>query len=674
MASPLQPDASRLDQIRAAARKRGYSDQEIEQKLQDSGLIEAPKPSFGQQMMTGAGQIARMGVQGVGNMASLPFGLAGAAYQGVTGNQPPAMLQGNQGTNAANQMGLPQYPNSPGGRMVGAAGENMVGGALLPGGATAGRLALGGGAGMAGQGAQEAGAGPMGQMAASLAVGAGLPVAGIILSGGIRAALVGAESRRAAAQQALALTQAGNPDAAVTLGQVAERGAARTMEGALRNVPSAGGVISRTLDKQADEMGQRVERMASSQGPAATKEVVGAAVKSGIQEGFIPSFRATSEGLYSKVFTLVPPTSPVTMTATTQLIAKQNDLLGMARELSDDIVNPKIAGMLNRLDQAVTSSADGTIPFAVIKEERSRLGAMLSGEELVTDINLRDVKRLYGALTEDMGAAVQKAGGTQATAAWNRANLFYQKGMDRIEKVLDPLVSKRTAEQAFNAMMSGTKDGATALRSTLRSLPAAEQGLVRSNVLRQLGRMPDETFSPELFLRKLHGLAPTARTALFEGNTGMGDNLSALAAVAEARRASGRVMFNASGTAQNTAAFAILNGISKLSLAGAGALMAGGRPIEGIGAMTAPALSAFASNQMAERIFTNPRMIQWLVKQTKVPFGAMGQELALLVKDSQKWGAEERQLAQDLSGTLSHMDWRNVLLATAAADATASRQ
>jgi hypothetical protein len=52
----------------------------------------------------------------------------------------------------------------------------------------------------------------------------------------------------------------------------------------------------------------------------------------------------------------------------------------------------------------------------------------------------------------------------------------------------------------------------------------------------------------------------------------------------------------------------------------------------------------------------------------------MGQELALLAKDSQKWGTADRQIAQDLSGTLSHMDWRSILLAQSAADATASRQ
>jgi hypothetical protein len=665
-----------LDQIRAMARQRGYSPDEIEQKLVAAGLTSAPEPTgFGGQLAHGAGVIGRSAVQGLGNMASMPFGLAGMAYQGMTGNQPPAMLQGNMGTNAANAMGLPQYQGA-GERMLGAAGENAIGGALLPGGAAMGRMALGGAAGLAGQGAAEAGAGPMGQMAASAAAGMGLPVTGMILSGAIRSALAGSASRRAAAQETMALIQAGDPKAAVTLGQVAEGGAARTIEGGLKNIPGTGSVFQRTLDKQATEMGERVEKVASKMGPPAAKEVVGAAVQRGIEQGFIPNFKAKSAELYERVYSMVPPTSPVTPTATTRLMVKQNDLMGMAGELSDDITNPKFAKILTDLDKAAEAGG-GTVPFEVIKELRSRLGAMLSGDELVADINLRDVKQLYGTLTEDMAAAIHKAGGAPATRAWSRATQFTKAGHERIDKILQPLVSKKAPEQAFTALMSGTKEGATALRTTLQSLDAGSAGLVRSNVLRQLGRMPDETFSPELFLRKLHGLAPTARAALFEGTGTVGDDLSALAKTAEARRAGGKVMFNPSGTAQNTAFFAMLNGLSRLGVSGVGALagqQVGGGLGAGAGAVAAPLLTAAAANQLAERVFTNPRMVGWLVRQTKIPFGAMQQELAILAKDATKWGPDDRQTAMDLVGAMGHMDWRSVLLGQAAADATAQRR
>jgi hypothetical protein len=76
---------------------------------------------------------------------------------------------------------------------------------------------------------------------------------------------------------------------------------------------------------------------------------------------------------------------------------------------------------------------------------------------------------------------------------------------------------------------------------------------------------------------------------------------------------------------------------------------------------------------LTARAFTNPRIVHRLVRQTRVPFGALYQELAILAKDSQKWPAEDRETAQELSQTLGGMDWRSSLLASAAADATAMR-
>lgn len=685
---------SDLETLRQIGRERGYSEQEINQRLIQAGY-DLPTSSLGQQFMHGLGAIGRMGVAGVGNMVSMPFGLLGAGYQAATGNTPPAILQGNQGTATANQLGLPQYQGA-GERILGSAGENMVGTALFPGGTAGKMLALSGGAGVAGSGVSEAfGFGPFGQLAASLVVGGGFPVAGTVLSASIRAALAGASSKRAAAQQALQLVQAGNPNAAVTLGQVAEGGAARTIEGGLRNIPGSSGVIANTLETQAEEMGQRVEKIAESMGRQTTKEVAGQAAIRGIKgpedptrglsAGFIPNFHAKSEELYGKVYSIIRPETPVTPTNLNILFAKQNDLMEMAGPLSPDIAHPYTAGLLQRVQQAADNSPDGTIPFEILKHVRTNLGDALTGKELIKDLPRRDAAIIRNAITEDLTGTIRTVA-PQVLPDWNRANLFYNKGMDRIENVLNPLVAKNAPEQVMTALMSGTKDGATALRSTLRSLPAAEAGLVRSYALRQLGRaQEDAPFNPELFLRKFNGLAPTARTALFEDDQGTGDAIAALAKFAENRRAAGRVMFNPSGTAQNVSFNAIVNGLTNLSLtatrfmaasAGVGAMA--GSEIAGslgaaTGAMATPLLASLGAKQIAERVFTNPRMIQWLVRQTKVPYGALAQELAILAKDSQKWGPNDRQIAQDFGAAMGAMDWRSILLASAAADATATR-
>jgi hypothetical protein len=670
---------SLVDQLREEGRRRGLDSATIEMKLQQAGYVQGAAQSApaGGGLGQMAGVIGRGAMQGLGALHDMTTGAPARIGAQVAG-----MPQDPSGVAGANMMGLPQ-PQTPGQRVAMAAAEGAGMSAGMPG-LGAGMAAVGAGASGAGQMAAESGAGPLGQMAASLVVGAGFPLLKTMLSGGIKSALAGAASRREAAKQSLALVQAGNPNAAVTLGQVTQRPGARSVEGFLRNAPGAGGVFRSTMERQADEMAQRGQGIADDIGRPVSAEIAGATVKRGIEEGFMPRFRATQATLEEQVAAYVPPTTPVMPQATAKLIAAQDDMAAMARELSDDIVSPKFASVLNHLDEAVANSPDGGIPFTVMRELRSRLGAMLSGDELVADINLRDVKRLYGALSDDMAATVEKVGGEPGRQAWLRATNHWKAGQERIQNVLDPLVRKRTPEQVMNAMMSGTREGATALRSTMRSLAPVEKRLVASNVLREMGKAPPgaqnaagDLFSPEHFLTSWNRFSPEARSALFEGiDPKITQNLNLLAKAIDVRKQAGKVLYNPSGTAPNTMFWSIFNGLGQMATVGAGALAgtaAGGGVGGAMGAVLAPTATAVGANILARKVFTNPRMIQWLVGTTKKPFGAMAQELAILAKDAQKWPDEDRQVALDFAKSLGSVDWRAILLASAAADATATR-
>jgi hypothetical protein len=662
---------SRADELRAYMQAKGVPEAKIQAALQAGGYDTGGN---GGGIGRTVGLTGRANVQALGNVVGLPFGMAGAAYQGITGNQPPQFLQ-PQGQAAADQMGLPS-PQNPSERIGVAGAEGMA--MALPFMATGGVTAAGGALQMASGAAQgagtqalgENGVGPLGQALGGAVMG-GLPLVGIALAGALRAALAGSAANREASRQALALVQAGNPQAAVTLGQVAAGGAARTLEGGFRNVPGAQGVFTRTLDRQAAEMGQRVEGAAGKMGRAAPAEVVGATIKRGIEEGFMPAFKAKYRQMLDEIYAVVPPDTK-TVPAHSLVIAKEYaEEAGRAGQLQEHINNPTMRTILGDLAAEAEASPAG-ITFGTMRSIRTRLGKLSDGTELAPNIDTGEAQRLYGALSEDMGSAVLETAGPEAFKAWQRSNLYYSKGMDRVKNVLDPLIRKRVPEQVIGALMSGTKAGATALRSTLRSLNAEEQGLVRSNALREIGKMPDETFSPELFLRKWRDLAPTAREALFEGEPRMGANLTALAQVAANRKAAGRVMFNASGTAPNVAFFRILNGLAHIVPAGIGAMAGSGAGPLGaaIGAAAGDLAAAGGANVLARGIFTRPKTIEWLLKQTRVPAGALPQQLAILAKDSQKWeNPEDRQLASDLVSVLGNIDWGPIMLATAVADA-----
>lgn len=672
---PTSQSTSLVDALRAEGIRRGLDSATVDAKLQAAGYLDAPAvassgggPGLGQQMLHGAGLIARMGLQGVGNMASLPFGMAGAAYQGITGNEPPAMLQGQQGTAAADQIGLPQ-PQGAGERIVTAAGENAVGAGILPG-ATPALAALGAASGTAGQVTQEMGGGPLAQMAASAAVGMGIPVVGKMGAAAIRAAIAGSAARRQAAEQSLALMRAGEPNAAVSLGQVAEGGAARLMQGGLRNVPGASEVFKANAERQAKQMGQRAAGIADELSPVGNATTAGAAIQTGLKEGFIPRFKAVANRMYERVWSLMPPDTPIQMPATVKLHADMGSLGAGAEALKSDLSNPKVAGILERLAQALDDSPNGAIPFQVAKQLRSRLGAMLNGDELVTDVNLGDVKRIYGALSQDMRAGIAQSN-PRALPAWDRAEAFWRQGSEKIEKILQPLMDKKTPEAAFTALFSGSRDGSTVLRSTMRSLSGAERGVIQSAAVRRMGLANPgaqdavgDIFSPETFLTRWNQLAPASRDALFEGaDPRIVGNLNRLAKAAEIRKSAARVLPNPSGTAPNTAFWAAMSG---LGTSVAGTVM--GNPTVALGGL-APAGVIGGSNLLA-RAFTSPRITNWLVRQTRLPFGALTQELALLAKDAQKWPEDDRETAQEISQSLSNVDWRSVMMAQAVADAS----
>jgi hypothetical protein len=609
--------------------------------------------------MRGAGIAGRAVVQGLGAANDMmPWNLAGQLAGKITG----APSAGPTGPHIANQLGLPQA-ESPGERMAVAGGEGAVMGAL----GGPGAMIAGAAGGLAGQGAQEMGASPLGQMAASMVVGAGLPILGMMGAGVIRQALTGTATRREAAKQSMALLQAGDPNAPVTLGQVAQGGIGRALEGRLRNAPGSGTRLTQTYADQAEGMQGRASAIVDRLVPGGvTVEQAGMAVQRGISEGFVGRFKATSRQLYDKVYQQLPTNTTVMPSKTVGVFAEQGNLAASARPFTDNLASPTMTKWADDLATTLEANPKG-LPFEAVKAFRSRLGEMLSGSDLVEGVALGDVKRLYGALTDDMTAAIGQSN-PQALQAWTRANNFTRAGHDRLERVLQPLIDKNTGDLAFKSMMSGTKEGATALRRTMHSLSKEERKIVSASVLSRLGKATDGlqddvggVFSPETYLTKWNKLSTEAKSALFTGADPTGavtKDLNTLAKAISVRKVAGKTLSNPSGTASNVAFWGVVSGVPT---ALAGAAM-GSTPLMLAGAT--PVAAAAGTNLMA-RAFTNPRIIRWLVKQTTVPLGAITTEAAILKKESEKWPTEDRETAQELSDVLTNMDWPSVLIATA---------
>jgi hypothetical protein len=177
----------------------------------------------------------------------------------------------------------------------------------------------------------------------------------------------------------------------------------------------------------------------------------------------------------------------------------------------------------------------------------------------------------------------------------------------------------------FKAATSGTKEGAFTLRSVMQSLPKENQKDLASAIVRRLGRAVSskqgadgETFSSETFLTNWNGLSPEAKITVFNRfGPQFRRDMDQVAKVAANLRAGSGVFANPSGTGQavaqaSTATAAILSFLT-------GQWHAFGTIVGGVALANATA-----------RLMTNPAFVGWLARSTKMPAGALNQQVVIL--------------------------------------------
>jgi hypothetical protein len=305
-----------------------------------------------------------------------------------------------------------------------------------------------------------------------------------------------------------------------------------------------------------------------------------------------------------------------------------------AENLSAQTINPKITA----IKEALASDAQhGTLPYAAVKELRSRIGKQLTDPDLVSDAPRAQLKQLYGALTKDLEVAAADAG-PDAVQALKRANNFYRAGMKRVDDVLEPILNKGDPEKIFQAAISGTKEGSTTISGVMKSLPDESRKVVAATMLRRLGKATAskqddlaEVFSPETFLTNWNKITPDSKRVLFSALPGsMRWDLDKIAQVASNMREGSKVFANPSGTTQGTASAMTAGGFVVSLLTGqfhAAAGIAGG----------------VATAYGAGHLMTSPGFVHWLAKSTQVPVEQLPATLNQLFQASLYMKGAERK-------------------------------
>ena len=494
--------------------------------------------------------------------------------------------------------------------------------------------------------AREQGAGPGGQVLAGLAGALAPATAGATVRGVVRGA--SPQGVRANIDD-FSRAGAGVPSA----GQATEGRFYRGLEALLGRTPGGAGIIADRAEQQAAGIGAKAEEVAGRLAPKSSGEQAGRAIERGVSS-FMSGFKAQAGRLYDEVDKALPPNSTMPVTNTQAALARMASPTPGAVRTSQVMASPKIAQLRDALDgdiaDALAQAGKGELPYGAVKALRSRLGELISDSTFSADLPTKQLRAVYGALSDDLTAAAKASGNPKAVQAASRANSYFKAGMARIEQLERVVERNGGPEKVFAAAMSGQREGATTLRAVMQSLPADGQKQLAATVLRRMGRANPsaqddlgEVFSPETFLTNWNQMAPEARKAVFDrfGPRHTAD-LDAIARVATNMRQGAQVFRNPPGTAAGVAQGAT----------GASFLLSIllGQP------ETAAAIAGgVATANLFARTLTSEVAVRWLARQTKLPVSALAVQVKLLEAEAEKTGdeqaAELARALQDAEGT-----------------------
>ncbi|GAB2493129.1 hypothetical protein GCM10027084_02250 [Pseudoxanthomonas sangjuensis] len=400
-----------------------------------------------------------------------------------------------------------------------------------------------------------------------------------------------------------------------TVGQATENRLARGIEAVLSKAPGGAGTMARKSASQNEQIGGAVDDLAGTLAYRSDPTKAGRAIAQGVSGpgGFLDNFRTTSARLYGELDQYLPPNTPMPATNASRYLAQQTQKIPGATATSALLSNPKLSAIRDALE-ADLAAGNGSIPYEAMKRVRSQVGELIADAGLAPDIPVRQLRGLYGELSKDMAAAAQATGNPKAVSAFNRANLHFRAGMNRMELIESVVGRNGGPEAVFNAAVSGTREGATKLHAVMQSLPSDAQKMLSATMLRRLGRAVSSQqddlgaqFSTQTFLTNWDKLSPAAKSALFDryGN-GFRSNLDKIARVASNLREGAQTLPNPSGTAPAAA---------QLVSSGAFALAVLTQQWGYAGAIAAGVGSAWSGS----RLMTNPKFVGWLARSTDVP-------------------------------------------------------
>jgi len=296
----------------------------------------------------------------------------------------------------------------------------------------------------------------------------------------------------------------------------------------VRNIPIANAPLTKAAETTLSQLGEKSAEVAGKYGSASSADAAGNTAKESIRDWVTKSSRANENKLYDKVDTLINPNAKGTISATRNTA----ETIGAEREAA-------ALGESGAVKQVQAAIDRGGLTYDGVKKLRTTIGEQLDSGILPEGTSKAELKRIYGALTNDLKATVEASGSQPALDAFNRANNYARLANERRESLAKIIGSHgdAPAEAVFDKLktMAGSSSRADVekLGQARKVMGADDWNEVASSVVGRMGRDVEGNFSPRRFLTDYGKMSDVGKNLLFKsgGKSQLADSLDDIARI-----------------------------------------------------------------------------------------------------------------------------------------------
>lgn len=286
--------------------------------------------------------------------------------------------------------------------------------------------------------------------------------------------------------------------------------AVRSIAGTLKEIPGVGTPLVKAGRKAYGEIEGGVKGVADDLGGGSVEQA-GGALRDDINAWVKTISKDEGDAIYAPVRKIIKnERAPVSRTG---VLVREID-----KEAAESFLDPPAA--LNKVRAAV--AANEGLTYNGMSRLRSEIGQMLSGEIVPEGgMSMPTLKRLYGALSEDMAFLAKKAGGKKGEEAWRSANTQFRDKIAARRGALLKIVGKKgdaTPAQVVDTLvtMAGSKRGADMSRLLLARQTAGKEAwdALGATIIERMGQSKDG-WSLARFRTDYSKLNENAKSVLF---------------------------------------------------------------------------------------------------------------------------------------------------------------